>query len=141
MTPLHEALGGRKAFRDEPASLGEWVKRINAGLPVASALAIKDALHLTQEELGRLLGVSTRTVLRWSPNAKLDSVSGDRLVRTARLLAIATGVLEDQSAAARWLRAPQSALGDAIPLEVAATDVGARAVEDLLGRMEHGVYT
>ena len=141
MTALLAALGGRKAVRDDPESVGDWVKRIQAGLPVASALALKDALHLTQEELGRLLGMSTRTVLRWSPHSKLDAVSGDRLVRTARLFSMATDVLEDQPTAARWLRAPQSALGDAIPLDLAATDIGARAVESLLGRMEHGVYT
>ena len=141
MTALLEALGGKKAFRDDPSSVGEWVRRIQAGLPVASALAFKDALHLTQEELGRLLGVSTRTVVRWGPGAKLDSVSGDRLVRSARLYSMAAEVLEDKSAAAQWLRAPQSALGGSVPLELAATDIGARAVESLLGRMEHGVYT
>jgi putative toxin-antitoxin system antitoxin component (TIGR02293 family) len=86
--------------------------------------------------------VSPRTLARLDPaKSRLDLVSGDRLVRSARLFAIATEVLEEVQAAAHWLKAPQRALGGAIPLDLAQTDVGARAVEALLGRMEHGVYT
>jgi putative toxin-antitoxin system antitoxin component (TIGR02293 family) len=68
-------------------------------------------------------------------------VSGDRLVRSAGLFAIAAEVLEDADAAARWMKTPQRALAGAVPLHLAQTDVGTRAVEALLGRMEHGVYT
>ena len=126
----------------EPGSVSEWVSRIRAGLPAASAIAFKATLELTNEQLAAVLGVSLRTVARLDPAAShLDPVSGDRLVRSARLYAIAAEVLEDESAAARWRKAPQRALGGAVPLELAQTDVGARAVEALLGRMEHGVFT
>ena len=126
----------------EPASASEWVARIQSGLPAASAFAFKDALGLTNEQLASVLGVSPRTLARLAPaKARLDLVSGDRLVRSARLFAIATDVLEESQAAAHWLKAPQRALGGATPLELAQTDVGARAVESLLGRMEYGVYT
>ena len=126
----------------EPATAGEWVRRIQSGLPAASAFALKAALRLNNAELAALLGVSARTLARWDPaRSRLDPVSGDRMVRSARLLAIAEEVLEDRAAAARWLKAPQRALGNAVPLRLAETDVGARAVEALLGRMEHGGYT
>ncbi len=142
MYPLAHVLGGRAVIAAEPATTGEWVARIRSGLPAASALAFKAALDLTNEELASVLGVSPRTVARLDPvKSHLDPVSGDRLVRSARLYAIATEVLEDAAAAAQWLKSPQRALGGAIPLELAQTDVGSRAVEALLGRMEHGVFT
>ena len=40
----------------------------------------------------------------------------------------------------RWLRSPALGLGGAVPLEF-KTEVGAREVENLLGRIEHGVYS
>jgi putative toxin-antitoxin system antitoxin component, TIGR02293 family len=139
---LAHVLGGRAAIAAEPATPGEWAARITSGLPAASAFAFKQALGLTNEEVASVLGVSLRTFARLDPaKSRLDLVSGDRLVRSARLFAIATEVLEEPQAAARWLKSPQSALGSAIPLELARTDVGARVVEALLGRMEHGVYT
>src|SRR6478752_6805915 len=141
MYPLVDALGGKAVVAAEPSTTREWVACISRGLPAASALAFKEALGLTNEELASVLGVSPRTVARLDPGkSHLDPVSGDRLVRSARLYAIAAEVLEGAPAAARWLKSPQRALGGAVPLELARTDVGTRAVEALLGRMEHGVY-
>lgn len=63
------------------------------------------------------------------------------MLPTARLYKIAAQVLEQPEAAEQWLKSPQHALGGAIPLDLARTEAGVRAVEELLGRMEHGVYT
>lgn len=126
----------------EPASTAEWVHRIESGIPFASAVAFKETLRLTNAELASILGISARTLARLDPTeGRLDSISGDRLVRAARLYSIAAEVLEDAEAAARWLKSPQRALGGATPLHLAESDVGTRAVEALLGRMEYGVYT
>jgi putative toxin-antitoxin system antitoxin component (TIGR02293 family) len=142
MYSLVQALGGRAAIASEPATPGEWAARIQSGLPAATAFAFKQALELTNEELATVLGVSPRTLARLDPaKGRLDLVSGDRLVRSARLFSIATDVLEQVEAAVHWLKSPQRALGGAIPLDLARTDVGSRAVEALLGRMEHGVYS
>ena len=63
------------------------------------------------------------------------------MVRFARLLGKAVGVLESEENARQWLSSPQFGLGGAIPLEYARTEVGAREVENLLGRIEYGVYS
>ena len=142
MAAILDVLGGPKAVSARPDSVREWVESIRAGMPVAAALAFKNTLQLTNGELADLLGVNARTLQRWVPGtSRLDVSSGDRLVRAAHVYTLACEVLEDDEAAVRWLRAPQEALGGAIPLELAATDVGTRAVEALLARMEHGVYT
>ena len=43
--------------------------------------------------------------------------------------------------ARKWLKEPSWALGDVTPLQYADTELGAQGVEDLLGRIEHGVFT
>ena len=53
----------------------------------------------------------------------------------------AVEVMESEKDARRWLTSPQFGLGGAVPLEYAETEVGAREVEDLLGRIEFGVYS
>lgn len=65
----------------------------------------------------------------------------DRVVRYARLMGLATQVLESPENARLWLSMPKKGLGGAIPLEYAETEFGAREVEDLLGRIEYGVYS
>ena len=48
--------------------------------------------------------------------------------------------LGDAADARLWLGSPQVGLGGAVPLDYAETEVGAREVEDLLGRIDHNVY-
>ena len=71
-----------------------------------------------------------RTVLRESPASRLS-----------RLTAKAAAVMESAEGAAKWMTSPQFGLGGAVPIEYAATAAGARAVDELLGRIEHGVYS
>jgi uncharacterized protein (DUF2384 family) len=40
-----------------------------------------------------------------------------------------------------WLKFPQRGLGGAVPLDYAETEVGAREVDNLLGRIDYGVYS
>jgi putative toxin-antitoxin system antitoxin component (TIGR02293 family) len=47
----------------------------------------------------------------------------------------------DAGAARSWFSAPAPALANRTPLEVSSTDVGAREVENLIGRLEHGVFS
>jgi len=50
-------------------------------------------------------------------------------------------VLGTAEKAARWLKKPNRALGGAVPLAQLDTDIGARQVEEILGRIEHGLYS
>ena len=43
--------------------------------------------------------------------------------------------------AVAWLRRPNRALGRHVPLELLDNDLGARQVEDVLGRIQHGVIS
>jgi putative toxin-antitoxin system antitoxin component (TIGR02293 family) len=71
----------------------------------------------------------------------LTPVESDRLYRLARLAALAEEVFEDLDRAREWLRQHQRGLGDRAPLDLMRTEVGAREVEDLLGRIEYGVFS
>ena len=47
----------------------------------------------------------------------------------------------DQEKAIVWLGTPNRALGGDRPLDLLDTDMGARMVEDILGRIAYGVYS
>jgi putative toxin-antitoxin system antitoxin component (TIGR02293 family) len=66
--------------------------------------------------------------------------AADRLVRLARIFALAFDVLESQEHAVAWVREPSDALGGRTPLEVVTTDVGAEKVTNMLYQMEQGIY-
>ncbi|HWL52477.1 MAG TPA: antitoxin Xre/MbcA/ParS toxin-binding domain-containing protein [Chthoniobacteraceae bacterium] len=117
------------------------VRKIREGLPMEEFEALRSGLDVPAEHLFPMLGLSKATYHRRKQTGRLDPNESDRLIRYARLTGKAVEVLEGFENARRWLAAPQIALGGAVPLEFARTEVGAREVEDLLNRMEYGVYS
>lgn len=117
------------------------ISRLKEGLPVGELEELRRSLDVPMERLASLLGISKATLHRRKAAGRLDQSESDRVVRFARLMGRAAEVLESEANARQWLNSPQVGLGGAAPLEYAETEAGAREVEDLLGRIEHGVYS
>jgi putative toxin-antitoxin system antitoxin component (TIGR02293 family) len=81
-----------------------------------------------------------RTLAR-RKGGRLELHEGERLLRLIRLVARATDVLGDSRKAARWLEAPNRALAGATPLSFLDTDIGTQAAEEVLARIEFGVFS
>lgn len=114
---------------------------IQLGLPVGELKYLQASLAVPMEKLAPLLGISKATLHRRQASGRLGSAESDRVVRFARLMGKAVEVMESEENARQWLNSPQIGLGGAVPLDYAGTEVGAREVEDLLGRIEYGVYS
>jgi putative toxin-antitoxin system antitoxin component (TIGR02293 family) len=121
----------------------EMAELIESGIPQVVARHLRERLKLTDRELAASLGISAKTLQRLAQRrgARLTPVQGDRLYRLARLAALAEEVFENLDRAREWLRQPQRGLGGRVPLDLIRTEVGAREVEDLLGRIEYGVFS
>lgn len=117
------------------------IASVKAGLPVRELDELRADLGLPMEKLAPLLGISKATLHRRKTAGRLDKVESDRVLRYARLLGMAGFVMMSKDAGRQWLSSPQVGLGGAVPLEYAETELGAREVEHLLGRIEHGVYS
>lgn len=88
------------------------------------------------------LQISQRTFTRRRKEGRLSPEESDRLLRASRIFAKAVELFEgDPDAAADWLSTSQHALGGAIPVDFAKTEIGAREVENLIERLEEGVFT
>jgi putative toxin-antitoxin system antitoxin component (TIGR02293 family) len=129
--------------KGRPLRAGEAAARVKAGLPVAELDALRELLGLTVENLVDRIGISIATLSRRRHSGqRLDADHSDRVLRFARLFRLATELHDGDAEAARaWLRKPARALDGETPLDHAATEAGAREVEQLIGRLEHGVYT
>jgi putative toxin-antitoxin system antitoxin component (TIGR02293 family) len=119
----------------------ELVQLLRAGLPVGELDDLQASLGVPMERLAPMLGISTATLHRRRAGLLLGTQESDRVVRYARLMGRAIDVFESEANARAWLGSPQVGLGGAVPLDYAGTEVGAREVEHLLGRIEYGVYS
>jgi putative toxin-antitoxin system antitoxin component (TIGR02293 family) len=91
--------------------------------------------------LARVIGLPARTLARRKKERRLRADESDRLLRLARVAAVAEEALGARENAGQWLQKPNRALGGVTPLELLDTDLGAEEVVAILGRIEHGVYS
>ena len=122
-------------------TIHQQIVQIHAGLSFRAVQNLQKALDVPMEKVASVLGMSRATLHRRKIQGKIDKEESEKLVRYQRLLKKAEGVFGDAKAAREWLTNNQAGLGDAVPLEFAKTEIGAREVENLLGRIEYGVYS
>ena len=137
-----DVLGGPKVFKGRTLpNATELRDRVRTGLPYQSLDSIRDRLNLSLPEAAIVLHVPLRTLARRRHGRKLDADESDRLYRLARIAGQAVAVLGTEEKAATWLRRANRALNGEVPLGLLDTDLGARQIEDVLGRIEHGVVS
>jgi putative toxin-antitoxin system antitoxin component (TIGR02293 family) len=120
----------------------KMAKKIESGLSFTMFERLGRVSGLPLEKLRVAVRITPRTLIRRRNENRLSPEESDRLVSVSRLLAQTFELFEgNKIAAVMWFTSPNRALGDQIPIEVAATETGAREVENLIGRLEHGVFT
>ena len=134
-----EHLGGRLALGRDIRSDLDLDDAVRAGLPVETIETVVKTGTLRAPELHALV-IPRRTLAhRKRSGRRLSSEQSDRLTRVIRVVASAEEAIGDGTKARRWLRKPNRALQGRRPLDLLASDVGARLVEQVLGRIEHGL--
>lgn len=115
------------------------VEKVREGLDFTEFHAFRKMIGGTEERLGAFLGMSRATLHRRKKSGHLDRSESDRLVRYARVFHCVSAFFQSPQAAAKWLNGPAIAFNGETPLDYADTEIGAREVEALIWRIEHGV--
>ncbi len=116
------------------------VERIRDGLYFREFAALRNLLDIPEEALGIYLGMSNATLHRRKKTRQFSQAESERLVRFTRLFGIAYGVFGDEAATREWLKTENPGTAGESPLSYADTEFGAREVENLLGRIDHGIF-
>ncbi len=126
----------------ETADNLKLAKKVEAGFSFEALERLGKTTGLPLERLRVAVRIAPRTLTRRKKEKRLSPEESDRLVSVSRLLAQTFELFEgNEEAGIRWFTSPNRALGGQSPIEVAATETGTREVENLIGRLEHGVFT
>jgi putative toxin-antitoxin system antitoxin component (TIGR02293 family) len=111
------------------------------GLPTTVLRRVAAFLGLRPAKLGSLVNINEKTLeRRLKAHARLKPDESERVARLMRIISLAASVLESEAHAREWLNRPLRELGGRTPLQMTATEPGAREVERVLGRIEHGIF-
>lgn len=99
-------------------------------------------LGLSAEQVADVIGIPRRTLARRKVEGRLKADESDRLLRVARVFGSALDLFNgNREAAVLWLTDINIALGGVAPLDYARTQLGADEVENLVGRIQYGIFS
>jgi len=138
---LTATLGGTPVLGEAINSPLDWIEALENGLPPEAVDAAIERGILTRDEADQFV-IPRRTLShRKQKKQRLTLDESDKLSRITRITARTAETLSSQENAAAWLREPNGALGGHVPLDLLRTGEGAVLVEQILGRIDHGIYT
>ena len=97
--------------------------------------------QLPERRLAEAVGISRSTFDRRRERARLSADESERMYRVAHAFAAAWAVFDSAEKAAEWFDKPNKALAGEKPLNMLATEAGAREIERILGRLLFGGYS
>jgi putative toxin-antitoxin system antitoxin component (TIGR02293 family) len=140
-----EVLGGAKVLKRSVRSRIEAHDLIAHGLRAGAIHHLVRHLVLlsSHNKLEKALGISERTYQRHraKPEKRLSTEQSSRAWKFAEILGRATDQFGSEEEAGKWLERPAMALNRRKPIDLLSTTAGVELLEELLTRMEYGVYT
>lgn len=121
----------------------ELTRMLEAGLPVAVIDDIRHWSAMTRAEIMKVTGINERNIARRKSTGK--SLSPDESERVARFVRVMDAAVQlfagNKEEATQWLSRPVKGLGNVAPITLLTTESGALDVLDLIGRLEHSVFS
>ncbi len=130
---LQELLGVRRLRSDQ-----DLLTLVEQRLPVQTLDGLRRH-GLSDDEIYALVLPRRTLAHRRARSEALSREESDRVVRLARIATLSQDVFGDRERAWRWLRAEKRRFHGRSPLELLATETGARLVEELLYRIDEGM--
>lgn len=139
---------GRSSTREHPPARSQLVElRPTENAPPAPFARARAEVVKELEQQGyserevSALVVPRRTLARRRAGNELLSVEEtDKALRLKRIASLAEKVFGDATKAHRWLRKAKASLAGETPLAYLASEEGARVVEEMLRRIEQGIF-
>jgi putative toxin-antitoxin system antitoxin component (TIGR02293 family) len=115
--------------------------QVQAGLPFRTLEQFQRRTGLPIDALTRAIRLPPRTLARRRTAKRLSVAESDRLARLVQIYDHALRFFDGNvEATTRWFKTPCLALSDKPPLRVVETEVGAHEVDQVIGRLEYGVF-
>jgi putative toxin-antitoxin system antitoxin component (TIGR02293 family) len=135
---VYEKLGGRSTLGTEVVSTADLARVVSHRIPLRALAHVQRLGLFSDGEIQRFIIPARTRRHREQKKERLTVEESDRLVRMARVQALAEDVFGDPSRANRWLRESLGELSGTAPLDWARTEVGARLVEEILAKIDWG---
>ena len=142
MSQSSQRLGPSERYVPEWATGFAIIERAREGVGTQRVDQLAQLLAVSLKEMAGLLQIAERTLYRFRSEGRLDEQASERLLLLENLAAHGLPVFDDRADAfANWLHHPLRELQNQPPLYWLTTISGFSLVDDVLTRIEYGVYS
>lgn len=118
------------------------IEEIRQGVPTHRVDQLVISLNITLKEMASILHIAEGTLHKFRQKGRLNHLSSERLILLENLTAHGLDVFDDRTDVfANWLRYPLRELKQQEPIQLLDTISGFGMVDDVLTRIEYGVYS
>ena len=136
-----KAIGHTEALKKKLSKASSLQEMVRSGFPYRPFETVVNRLGLSRAQVGAALGLPERTMARRKVEGKFQARESESIFRFLRIAAHAFETLQSDKNAAAWLTAPNRALAEVVPLDLLDTELGAAQVDEVLYRIDHGIYS
>lgn len=133
-----QMLGGMKVLGIEVKSDRDLEKVILNGLPCSAIAKIVERIYPGQTDKYYQLVPRSTLVRRQKEGSPLSVEESQKAERVARVFSFAVEVWGDEAKAREFMQKSHPMLDDRTPFEASLNELGARQVEQILGRLMFG---
>ena len=135
-------LGGKLLLNASIKNYYDLILLSRVGISKASAESLISFTGMSKKNFVEdILNMSIKTLERKKDDDKLDKRASSLVIEVARVLEHAYRVFNEKEKVKRWLSKPSKSLHGESPLSLFSTPTGIGMVEDVLTRIEEGVYS
>jgi putative toxin-antitoxin system antitoxin component (TIGR02293 family) len=135
-------LGGKAQVKQDIRTNFDIIRASESGITKASVDELSRSIGVSKKDMAEeILNVSIKTLERKQPSDKLDKKISSHALEVARVMQHAFDVFEDEEKAKQWLNRANRALNGVAPVHLLDTMTGINMVNDVLTRIEEGVYS
>ena len=111
-----------------------------SGIKTKHIKSIQKYTTLTDKELVAILPISQRQLIRYEDSHVLNKEITAHLIQLIELFQKGYHLFGTEKFNI-WIRTANKVLSNYLPIEIMDTSIGIEMIEDLIGRIEHGVYS
>lgn len=117
------------------------ISTVKAGVSKEVLTQFKQLIALDYEHLSSILGTTKTTIHKKQGADKFSASISEKFVSLVDLYTYGYEVFEDEQKFNKWIQTKNRALGDKIPLDLLDTIFGINEVKNIIGRIEHGIFS
>ncbi len=133
---------GKKHLKSKVESPFDFIQIASKGVSADVIQNFRIHFNLSHDLTANMLNISAPTLYRWTrSNKNLERNFSIKLFEITDLFLYGSEVFGNDSNFFKWLNLPNTALGGMEPIDLIEMPDGVSKVKDIIGRIEHGVYS